>query len=837
MMERPLIPLLFALVGGIALGNYFYIPELFVVSALCIACVILFFSIFYNKNSTVAFTLIVSLFAIGILHINLYLYSKPDENDVSHYADGELVSIEGLICENPRLRYDKTDLSVSTHRLFKDDLIIPIHGKMLLSVKSSEHIYKYGDVIRAKTRLRRPHNFQNPGGFDYVRYLQYRNIRVRGFIDTPRKIVLIREGNGNPLRTYLEQYRSSLRSLIQESQPDDAGTILQALLLGEKGEIPENIIDNFQRAGVAHILAISGLHVGIIAFIATLLFRAILKMFPYLLLRYNINIMSAIISVIPILLYTFIAGFGISTVRATIMILTFLAAIALGKERDLLTTLALAAFIILILSPVSLFDVSFLLSFAAVGSILIITPRVITVLDRDEDASDTKPPVLKKMTNNIILFIIVSLAATIGTLPLIALYFNRISTVTIASNFVVIPLIGFIVLPLGLITIFIAPIAGSLAAILIKIISFIIHICIVAIDYLASLPFSSFTITTPTPLEILCFYALIITGALAVDAWWAKTQDHNDRTVNLKKILIGTATVGFILFFVCDSLYLHFNVPEKGSVRTTFIDVGQGSSTFITFPKGTTMLIDGGGFYYSNFDVGKHIVAPFLWHERIKKIDIVVLTHPHQDHVNGLLHVLNNFHVKEIWTNGETAPIESYKMFETIIREKNIPHRLISAAAPTIMIDGVAVAILNPLKPITKEDCMQNSHDTNDSAIVMRISFGDKSFFLSSDILFPTEMRIASYGKEAQSTVLLVPHHGSSASSTTSFISAVRPEYAIISCGLSKLHSHAYTEVTERYKSVGAKIYSTSVNGAITIRTDGKDLSVSCELPTPDYHE
>ena len=155
MMERPLIPLVFALAGGIALGNYIYIPDLIAVLGLCATFLIFPLSFFTKKYTAAALALLISLFAIGILHVNLYLYSKPDENDIFHHADGELVSVEGLICENPHVRYDKTDYIISTRRLFKNDCAIPVHGTILLSVKGIKHQYNYGNVIRAKTRLRK----------------------------------------------------------------------------------------------------------------------------------------------------------------------------------------------------------------------------------------------------------------------------------------------------------------------------------------------------------------------------------------------------------------------------------------------------------------------------------------------------------------------------------------------------------------------------------------------------------------------------------------------------------------------------------------------------------
>jgi competence protein ComEC len=834
MAKRPLLPLLFALAGGIAVGRFLFIPNVPVILALFTALAVMIISAVAKRYHVLAGAILISLCAVGILHINLYLHTDPGERHVSRFADGEPLSVQGLICENPRIRPDRTDFTVSASHIFRNGNGRPVHGRVLLSVKGAGRSFTYGDIIRAKTRLRKPRNFENPGGFDYVRYLRYRRILARGFVDTPLKVVLVREGAGNPLKVRLERFRSSLGDLIRSTRPGDDGTILQALLLGEKGEIPPRIMENFQKAGAAHVLAISGLHIGIIAFMSAFLVRRILSLFPSLLLRFNVIILSALISLVPILFYAFIAGMGISTIRATIMIVTFLVAIALGREGDLLSALALAAFIILMVSPVSLFDVSFQLSFSAVASILIITPRALSLFDRRKSPiAETPRSTRHTIGHTAVSFVVVTLAATIGTLPLTAFYFNRISTLTMASNVIVIPVMGFIVLPLGMMSLVIAALAPSLAAILLHFISPFVNACIASIDYLASLPYSSFMVTTPTYLEIIAFYGGIIVAASAFDMIRTPAANRGGRRWKLKGLIIGGSLAGILLFFLCHAVHVRTGIPERGVLTATFLDVGQGNSAFITYPGGATMLIDGGGFYYSNFDVGKFVVAPFLWHERIKKIDIVVLTHPHLDHLNGLLYILEHFAVKEVWTNGERAPDESYDLFRKIIHDNNIPHRVVSAATPAVIIDGTTVRILSPPTGVTEDDSARPGHDTNDSSVVMKISIGRESLLMASDILPPTEMRIVSSGEASRSSVLLVPHHGSSASSTPSFIRAVRPDYAIISCGATAVRRHSYKEVTERYRSTGAEVFSTGVNGAVIVRTDGEKLTVTSRLTAP----
>jgi len=826
-MNRPLIYPLIALIIGIVIGYYYPIAYYLLFSAIIFILVVLLFTIRNSWPKASFFLIINFVIILGIFNIQVQQYSADNDNFIGHFIDHGKLRIEGIVIDSPIIRPDKTVLVVQCIRIVEGNYYRSVTGKIRLTI-SNDLNFQYGNFIRFSTYLKKISNFQNPGGFDYERYMNLQGIYATGSVYNNSDIIILRQNTASGVRLKLETFRLYLKEIIYSNASTPSREIIEAMTIGNQNAIPVDVRNNFNKTGTSHILSISGLHISMVAAITFFFMLLILKRSEYLMLRFNIIKAASAAALLMVLIYALIAGMGVTVLRSALMALVFLCALFMGKQKDMYNTLAITALIILVISPNALFDISFQLSFTAVLAIIYIVPRFSNF---SFPLLEGLPHWLQKTLRHIYLSILVCVAATLGTLPLIVFYFNRVSTITIIANLILVPLLGTIALAFSMAFILCAFFSTALAGLFIKIASFFVQISVYVIDYLASLSWSSFSFTMPNIAEIVIFYLLIFILLRLIDLRHVNgviKKDYLERHPIFLKIILIT----IIVFFLADAAYLLTRDKISGDLRVTAIDVGQGSSILVRFPGGKTMLIDGGGFADSSFDMGKLVVAPFLYNERISKIDVVVLSHPHPDHLHGLLYITDNFDVQEVWTTGLRLDNENFREWEKIISQKKIKVKFLSSQSPPININGVQVNILWPLKTL-KHDATDQFYDmVNDESLAIKINYGQVSFLMPADISASVEKLLIRSGQNLHSDVLFVPHHGSSRSSSIDFIRKVVCSTALISAGKNNPFHHPDPSTIKRLSAANVNIFRTDRDGAITVTTDGTKMSVDTYIKT-----
>jgi competence protein ComEC len=408
-------------------------------------------------------------------------------------------------------------------------------------------------------------------------------------------------------------------------------------------------------------------------------------------------------------------------------------------------------------------------------------------------------------------FVTVSFFAITGTLPLLLYYFNQVSMVGLLSNCIAVPIVGFLILPLGLLAMLILPLSFPLALCVMQGNGMIVSILLAAVSYFSSWPFAAIKMVTPTLFEIGLFYAMIVALLHITRKLWVRIG-----VLPLLLVLI----LGDVLYWVDKRFWCQ-------ELRTTVIDVGHGNAALLELPKGTCILVDGGGFFDHSFDVGRFVVAPFLWQKKIATIDYVVLSHPQADHLNGLLYVARNFNVREVWSNGQSGQTETYQAFLEILSEEDIPLvRLHRNSTPKI-INGVRFDILHPSVDFLSHADGIPCSNRNNNSLVFKASLGETAFLFPGDIEAEGERELAFHaGNTLKSTILLAPHHGSRTSSTPLFLDCVQPNIVIFSARPNNRFTLPHPEVLNRYAMRNCEILRTDRDGAIMITTDGKEVKI-----------
>ncbi|MDT8318679.1 MAG: DNA internalization-related competence protein ComEC/Rec2, partial [bacterium] len=707
------------------------------------------------------------------------------------------MSVEGIVLSREDKGAGKR-LGILVDTIFSAGEPVGVNGKVLLNLASGGDGLLPGDRVRFWGHLKRPRNFGNPGGFDYEAFLKERGIRATSFLSDDGQLAVM--GDASPFWQALYSFRKRAEKAISAATGGDAAAVLSTITLGNKGWMGEDLADSFRKSGTAHLFAISGLHMGIVAYFFFYLLRWLLSRSERLLLSNSAAKFAALLTMIPLSIYLLASGMATSAVRAYIMVSVFLLSVVVEREGEVFNTLAAAALIILFIWPTALFEVGFQLSFTAVISIVYMVPRLEEIL----------LPAREKMDNALLrkfyLFILVSIAASVGSAPLIAHYFMELSLVAVFSNLFLIPLLGFMAVPLASLGLFSSLFSVQLATIFFIPAALLSDLAIFISSYISALPFASILVSPPGMVEIIFYYMFLIT------------------VFRLRGRVFFSSALIIPLIFASLS-YLGASADHsKGRLEVDFLSVGQGESTLISFPNGKTMLIDGGGFYNNSFDTGKMIIRPFLLTRGIKKIDYMVLTHPHPDHMYGLLHLLKEFEIGKFWLADGPAIDDIQKDIMDITVKKGIKRRMLSADDADMDIGGARVEILNPATGFSGG--ADSDSKINNCSIVMRVAYGDIAFMLTADLELEGERKILSGGRSIKADVIKVPHHGSLTSSSVKFIKKVAPEYALFSVGHQNRFRFPREEVVKRYLDEGAKILRTDISGAVSFNTDGKVLTM-----------
>lgn len=633
----------------------------------------------------------------------------------------------------------------------------PLRERARLSWYKKDLKLKVGQRWRLVARLKRPWGNQNPGGFDYEKWLFEKDIRVVGYVCNDARNQFL----GQSDQYLIQQIRSSLNEkLNQVLKGEIFSGIIKALTVGEKSSITAEQWKIFRNTGTTHLVAISGLHVGLIASFVFFLISFFWRRFSYLVLKFPAPIPAAIGALFASLIYAGLSGFSLPTMRAVIMISVFMLAVIFRRFLSKWRAYSLALLIILFIDPLAVLSSGFWLSFGAVGMILYSM----------NDSHDSQNFFSKHgRTRFAILF---------GLMPFTLLFYQQVSLVSLISNAVAIPWVGFVVVPLslmGVLLLLLWPFAAK-------------WILFLSIKTIALLWAFLFWISQ-------LHFAVWHHGVSNV---WLSISAVLGVIIVLSKIFETLRYCGIILFLPL--ILYHSPKPKPGEVWFTLLDVGQGLSAVVR-TENHTLVFDTGPKYSARFNMGKAVVLPFLRQKGINKIDMLVVSHGDNDHIGGAQSILEQMPVKQILTS---VP----KHFKH--HAANFCHQ-----GEYWQWDGVNFEMLSPFKKHLYKK-------KNDNSCVLKITSGNQSILLTGDIQKEAEKYLVKHEKnKLQTTVLVAPHHGSNSSSSKLFIQAVHPEYVLYPVGhLNRFHFPSW-KVKRRYADIGARQLESDLTGALTLRLGG----------------